>query len=157
MVSWSSLRSKSIQSQPAPSSLSMLRAPGLHTQRVPTSLSMLRASGLHASFARFAPRTSGFYAHLRCSLRSPHSVDSTPFSGVSFPIQFQFLLRDPVPRQGFPDFCTERHFSARFRMGSRGHAQVADSDARAPVRSSRSRSKGRFIQHTNRKCSQVQI
>ena len=63
---------------------------------------------------------------------SPHSVDSTPISGAGFPIGFQFLARDPVPRQGFSDFCTEAHFSARFRMGSRGHAQETDLDARGP-------------------------
>jgi hypothetical protein len=60
----------------------------------------------------------------------PASCRFTPIPGAGFPIGFQFLARDPVPRQGFSDFCTERHFSARFRSHSRGDAQVADSDAR---------------------------
>jgi hypothetical protein len=39
---------------------------------------------LQSSVARFAPRASEIYAHLSCSLRSPHQVDSTPFSGAGF-------------------------------------------------------------------------
>ncbi len=114
----------------------MLRGSALHAQRVPTSLLSCACLALAC-----APLLIVCFAATNCSLRSPHSVDSTPISGAGFPIGFQFLARDPVPRQGFSDFCTEAHFSARFRSHSRGDAQVADSDARAQVRSSRSRSR----------------
>jgi hypothetical protein len=69
---------------------------------------------LQSSVARFAHRILEIYAHLSCSLRSPHQVDSTPFSGVSFPIGSQFLAQDPVPRQGFSQSCTPSHFFAHF-------------------------------------------
>ena len=124
----------SIRSQLAPSSLSMLR---VLCTCMPKGSPPLQACCACSALA-CAPLLIVCFAATNCSLRSPHSGDSTPIPGAGFPIGFQFLLRDPVPRQGFPDFCTERHFSARFRMGSRGHAQDADSDARGkfPILSS---------------------
>jgi hypothetical protein len=99
----------SIRSQLAPSSLSMLRGSALHAQRVPTSLLSCACLALAC-----APLLIVCFAATNCSLRSPQFLDSTPFSGVSFLNQSQFLAQDPIPGEGFWASCTLSHFFARF-------------------------------------------
>jgi hypothetical protein len=103
---------KSIQSQLAPTSLVCCACSALAcSQTLTTSLLCCACSTLACFFARFALRASEIYAHLSCSLRSPHQVDSTQFSGAVSAMGLNSLSAALSPAKAFGQVARSATFS----------------------------------------------